>query len=101
MSVWKWLNRSATGDARPGSPDLPSSARVVVEIAERVRSVDGLNSWQREQVREMVREEIAALLPVLIATTHPTPPPPRGDGPLLPTLPLGRDEADGSRACMA
>jgi len=101
MRVWNWLNRSATGEARPGSPELPSSTRVVVEIAERVRSVDGLNSWQSEQVREIVREEIAALLPVLIATTHPAPPPPRGEGPHLPTLPLGRDEPDASRACMA
>lgn len=100
MGVWNWLGRSAAGGVRPGSPDLPSSPRVVLEIAERERSVDGLNSWQSEQVREIIREEIAALLPTLLSTPHATPPPTR-DGPPLPTLPLGRGEPEEARAYMA
>jgi hypothetical protein len=101
MGVWNWLARSAADDARPASPDRASSPRVVVEVAERERSVDGLNSWQREQVREILREEIAALLPALMATPHPAPPP-RHDGPHTPTLPLGRGEpTDGPRSYVA
>jgi hypothetical protein len=100
MGVWNWLNRSVTDGARPGSPGPASSPRVVVEVVERERSVDGLNSWQREQVREILREEIAALLPALMATPHPAPPP-HSDGPRAPTLPLGRGEPDGPRSYVA
>jgi hypothetical protein len=101
MGVWNWLARSAPADVRrTGSPDLASRPRILVEVAERERSVDGLNSWQREQVREMIREEIATLLPALVATPHPTPPPHR-DGPHTPALPLARGEPDAPRPYLA
>jgi hypothetical protein len=102
MGVWNWLARSTAGDARRlGSPEPASSPRIVLEVAERERSVDGLNSWQREQVREIIREEIAALIPALMATPHLAPPPPHLDGPHTPTLPLGRGEPDGARPYVA
>jgi hypothetical protein len=89
-----------TDEARAGSPDPAPSPRIIVEVAERERSVDGLNSWQREQVREILREEIAALLPALMATPHPTPPP-RRDGAHSPVLPLGRTEPEAPRGYVA
>jgi hypothetical protein len=100
MGVWNWLTRSAADDARLESPAVPSSARIVVEVAERERSVDGLNSWQREQVRQIISEEIAALLPTLMSTPHATPAP-RSDGPKMPTIPLGRGEPDALRSYVA
>lgn len=102
MGVWNWLTGSLAHEVQLGAPmPPPPSPRVIAEVAERERSVDGLNSWQREQVRQIVSEEIAALLPAVVAATRPAPAPRPGSGATLNPLPLRGSEREAQRPFLA